>query len=141
MHRPVDDLARFDAEDLATENQVAIVPASHRFASYQQLPMADVQKVPDLPMARWPRIDGSYPEGPEPEVHNQLPLAHQVALGQTLLIIPTSSRAWQWPEHLAVSAADAPEITTVVAWLAGSRSHRIRSLVRTASTLESAPAQ
>lgn len=140
MHRPVDDLAGFDTEDLATESQVAIVPSTHRLASRQRLELAEVEHVPDLPMARWPRINGSYPDGPGPEVHTQSQLAHQVALGQALLVIPTSSRAWQWPEHVAVPVVDAPEITTVIAWPAGRRSQKIRSLIRTASTLESAPA-
>ncbi|MDR7384518.1 LysR family transcriptional regulator [Promicromonospora iranensis] len=135
MHRPVDDLAGFDTEDLCTEGQVAIVPAGHPLASRGQLTLADVADVPGLPIARWPRLDGTYPDGPGPEVHTQSQLAQLVALGKTLLVIPASSRAWQWPEHVAVPVVDAPEITTVLAWPASSRSQAVAALVRSAASL------
>ena len=135
MHRPVDDLAGFDTEDLSTEGQVAIVPARHPLATRAHLTMADVSAVPDLPIARWPRLDGTYPDGPGPEVRTQSQLAQLVALGRTLLVIPASSRAWQWPEHVAVPVVDAPEITTVLAWPANSRSLAVAALVRAAAGL------
>ncbi len=133
MHRPVDDLAGFDTEDLHTEGQVALLPARHPLASRDHLTLADVRNVPDLPMARWPRLDGSYPDGPGPEVHTQSQLAQQVALGLTLLVIPASSRAWQWPAHVAVPVVDAPVIITVSAWPAASRSPSVAALVRSAA--------
>jgi DNA-binding transcriptional LysR family regulator len=133
MHRPVDDLAGFDTEDLQTEGQVAIVPARHPLASRERLTLADVRDVPDLPMARWPQLDGTYPDGPGPEVRTQSQLAQLVALGKALLVIPASSRAWQWPEHVAVPVADAPQITTVLAWPPSSRSPAVASLVRSAA--------
>src|SRR5699024_8543334 len=71
MHHPFDDLAGFDTENLCVEGQVAILPAGHALASRDQLTLADVRNVPDLPIARWPRLDGSYPDGPGPEVHTQ----------------------------------------------------------------------
>lgn len=135
MHHPFDDLAGFDTENLCVEGQVAILPARHALASRDQLTLADVRNVPDLPIARWPRLDGSYPDGPGPEVHTQSQLAQLVALGETLLVIPASSRAWQWPEHVAVPVVDAPEVTTVIAWPPNSRSQAVASLVRTASRL------
>ena len=138
MHRPYDDLAGFDTEDLHTEGQVAIVPAAHPLASRDRLTLADVSDVPDLPIARWPRLDGTYPDGPGPEVHTQSQLAQLVALGRTLLVIPASSRAWQWPEHVAVPVVDAPEVTTVIAWPPGSRSPAVASFVRSAAGLRAA---
>ncbi|MFE6288120.1 LysR family transcriptional regulator [Streptomyces sp. NPDC057877] len=132
MHRPYDDLAGFDTEDLCVEGQVAVVPAGHPLASRDQLTLADVDDVPDLPIARWPRLDGTYPDGPGPEVRTQSQLAQLVALGRTLLVIPASSRAWQWPEHVAVPVVDAPEVTTVIAWPPGSRSLAVASLVSAA---------
>jgi hypothetical protein len=135
MHRPYDDLAGFDSEDLLVEGQVAILPAGHPLASRDRLTLADVSNVPDLPIARWPRLDGSYPEGPGPEVRTQSKLAQLVALGKTLLVIPASSRAWQWPEHVAVPVVDAPEVTTVLAWPSSSRSLAVASLVRAAAGL------
>ncbi|WBB76987.1 LysR family transcriptional regulator [Micromonospora sp. WMMD1128] len=140
MHRPVDDLAGFDTEDLLTEGQVAMLPAGHPLAARDQLTLAEVQHVPGLPIARWPRLDGTYPEGPGPEVRTQSQLAQLVALGRTLLVIPASSRAWQWPQHVAVPVVDAPAITTVLAWPAGSRSRAVAGIVRTAAGLrDSAP--
>lgn len=139
MHRPVDDLAGFDTEDLHTEGQVAIVPAAHPLASRDRLTMAEVSAVPDLPIARWPRLDGTYPDGPGPEVHTQSQLAQLVALGRTLLVIPASSRAWQWPQHVAVPVVDAPPITTVVAWPPSSTSPAVAALVRTAAGLRDTP--
>jgi DNA-binding transcriptional LysR family regulator len=135
MHRPFDDLAGFDTEDLLTEGQVAILPAAHFLAARDQLTFAEVRDVPDLPIARWPRLDGSYPDGPGPEVRTQSKLAQLVALGRTLLVIPASSRAWQWPEHVAVPVLDAPDVTTVLAWQPGNRSQALASFVRTAATL------
>jgi hypothetical protein len=135
MHRPYDDLAGFDTEDLHVEGQVAILPAGHPLASRDRLTMADVRDVPGLPIARWPRLDGSYPDGPGPEVHTQSQLAQLVALGRTLLVIPASSRAWQWPEHVAVPVVDAPDVTTVIAWRPSSHSQAVASLVRSAAGL------
>ena len=139
MHRPFDDLAGFDTEDLIVEGQVAILPAAHPLAAREQLTLAEVSDVPDLPIARWPRLDGTYPPGPGPEVRTQSQLAQLVALGRTLLVIPASSRAWQWPEHVAVPVVDAPEVTTVLAWPASSRSPAVAALVRSAAGLDKNP--
>lgn len=138
MHQPFDDIAGFDTEDLYVESQVAILPAGHPLASRDQLTLADVSDVPDLPIARWPRTDGSYPDGPGPEVRTQSQLAQLVALGKTLLVIPASSRAWQWPEHVAVPVVDAHTVTTVIAWRP-SRHSAVASLVRSAASLHGAP--
>ena len=135
MHRPVDDLAGFDSVDLHAEGQVAIVPAAHPLAARDELTLAEVSDVPELPMARWPRLDGTYPDGPGPEVRTQAQLAQLVALGRTLLVIPASSRAWQWPEHVAVPVTDAPEITTVLAWPRERRSAAVEALLRVADGL------
>lgn len=132
MHRPYDDLAGFETEELCVEGQVAILPAAHPLASRDRLTLAEVGEVPDLPIARWPRLDGSYPDGPGPEVRTQSKLAQLVALGRTLLVIPASSRAWQWPEHVAVPVVDAPEVTTVIAWPPSGRSEEVAPLVRAA---------
>ncbi|RSN71995.1 LysR family transcriptional regulator [Actinomadura sp. WAC 06369] len=139
MHRPYDDLAGFDTEDLCVEGQVAILPAAHPLAARERLALADVQNVPGLPIARWPRLDGTYPDGPGPEVRTQSQLAQLVALGRTLLVIPASSRAWQWPEHVAVPVVDAPRVTTVIAWPPSSRSRAVASLVRSAAGLRGEP--
>lgn len=135
MHRPYDDLAGFDTQDLCVEGQVAILPRHHPLAAYEQLTLAEVSDVPDLPIARWPRLDGSYPDGPGPEVRTQSALAQLVALARTLLVIPTSSRAWQWPEHVAVPVLDAPDVTTVLAWPPRAHSPALAALGRAATGL------
>ncbi|MGN9809578.1 LysR family transcriptional regulator [Micromonospora sp. BQ11] len=135
MHRPYDDLAGFDTQDLHVEGQVALLPVGHPLAAREHLTMAQVRDVPDLPIARWPRLDGSYPEGPGPEVRTQAQLAQLVALGRTLLVIPASSRAWQWPDHVAVPVVDAPTVTTVIAWPRRAYSPAIAALVRSAAEL------
>ncbi|MFI6044821.1 LysR family transcriptional regulator [Nocardia sp. NPDC051321] len=135
MHRPYDDLAGFSTEDLYVEGQIALLPAAHPLAARDRLTLAEVSEVPGLPIARWPRLDGSYPDGPGPEVHTQAQLAQLVALGKTLLVIPASSRAWQWPEHVAVPVVDAPDVTTVIAWPPSTLSPAIAALVRSAVRL------
>ncbi|TPW74016.1 LysR family transcriptional regulator [Schumannella soli] len=132
MHRPFDDLAGFETADLLTEPQVAIVPSSHPLAARSEVTREEVANVPGLPIARWPRLDGSYPEGDGPEVRSQTQLAQLVALGRTLLVIPRSSRAWQWPEHTAVPVVDAPHSTTLLAWPHGHGSADVDRLVATA---------
>ncbi|MFG1797726.1 LysR family transcriptional regulator [Nocardia sp. NPDC049149] len=135
MHRPYDDLAGFDTENLCVESQVAILPATHPLALREQLTLADVADVPDLPIARWPRLDGSFPAGRGPKVRTQSQIAQLVALGKTLLVIPASSRAWQWPEHIAVPVIDAPDVTTVIAWPPTTHSPEVAALVHTAAAL------
>ena len=135
VHRPFDDVAEFAPADLHVEGQVALLPAGHPLAARDRLTLAEVRDVPGLPIARWPRLDGSYPDGPGPEVRTQSQLAQLVALGRTLLVIPASSRAWQWPDHVAVPVVDAPDVTTALAWPPSGRSPAVAALVRAAAAL------
>jgi DNA-binding transcriptional LysR family regulator len=132
MHRTYDDLTGFETEDLRTEDQVAILPRTHPLAARESLVQADLRDLPDLPAARWPRPDGSYPDGLGPEVRSQAQLAQLVALSRTVIVIPRSSRTLQWPEHVAVPVVDAVLATTVVAWPAGSTSPDVARVVRNA---------
>jgi DNA-binding transcriptional LysR family regulator len=135
MQRPFDALAGFDTEDLLTEQQVAILPAGHPLAARACLTMADISDVPDLPVARWPRQDGTYEPGPGPEIHDLSQLAQLIALGHTLAVLCASSRSWLWSAHTAVPLTDALHVTTVLAWPAHSRSRAVAALVRTAARL------
>lgn len=136
MHAPFDLMTGLESVEILTEGQVAILPASHPLAKRSSLTMAEVSNVPDLPIARWPRPDFTYPPGPGPEVRSQSQLAQLVALGRTLLVIPASSRAWQWPEHAAVPVTDAPLATTLLAWPAGVQSPALAALVETAKQIK-----
>jgi DNA-binding transcriptional LysR family regulator len=135
MQRPFDALAGFDTEDLLTEQQVAVLPAGHPLAARTSLTMADVSDVPDLPVARWPRQDGTYEPGPGPEIHDQSQLAQLIALGHTVAVICASARSWLWSAHAAIPLTDSPHVTTVLAWPPHSRSRAVAGLVRTAAQL------
>lgn len=134
MHAPFNSLAGFDSEELATEGQVAVLPAGHPLAARTSLTVAEAADIPGLPPARWAR-HGAYPPGPGPEVHDQTQLAQLIALGRTVAFYPESARAWLWAEHAAVPLSDAPPVTTHIAWPAHSRSLALASLVRTAARL------
>jgi DNA-binding transcriptional LysR family regulator len=135
MQRPFDALAGFDTEDLLTEQQVAILPAGHPLAARTSLTMADISDVPDLPVARWPRQDGTYEPGPGPKIHDQSQLAQLIALGHTMAVICASARSWLWSAHAAVPLTDASHVTTVLAWPPHTRSLAVAGLVRTAAQL------
>ncbi|MFF4451997.1 LysR family transcriptional regulator [Streptomyces goshikiensis] len=135
LHPLFSSLAGFDSEELLTEDQVAILPAEHPLAARPFLSMAEVSDVPDLPLPRWPRPDGSYPPGPGPEIREPSQLAQLIALGRTLAVIPASARAWLWTAHAAVPLTDAPSVTTHIAWPPHSRSRALAGLIRTATRL------
>ena len=133
VHSPYDVFDEFDSQELLTEGQVAIVPRGHPLALRPRLSVAEVADVPGLPIARWPRHDRSYPPGPGPEVHTPSQMAQLVSLGRALQVIPGSSWAWQWPDHVAVPVLDAPLVTTLLARPASARSSsRLDGLVRAA---------
>jgi DNA-binding transcriptional LysR family regulator len=135
MQRPFDALTGLDTEDLLTEQQVAILPAGHPLAARPSLTMAEISGIAGLPVARWPRPDGTYEPGPGPEIHDLSQLAQLIALGQTMAVLCASSRSWLWSAHVAVPLTDAPHVTTVLAWPEQSRSRAIAQLVRTAAEL------
>ena len=132
LHHPFDDTAGFDTEALATEGQVAVLPAGHPLSTRAELRLADLDDVPDLPQPRWPRPDGTYADGPGPQVQSQTQLLQLVALGRTVLVVPDSARSQLHDGLVAVPVVDAPEVTTVIAWPAHSRSRAVADLVRTA---------
>jgi DNA-binding transcriptional LysR family regulator len=135
LHQPYDDTAGFDIEELHTEGQVAILPAGHSLTTREHLTLNDLADVPDLPLPRWPRPDGSYPAGPGPEVQNHTQLLQLISLGRSLMVSPDSCRSQLRGDVVAVPVADAPAITTVIAWPPHSRSRPVADLVRTALRL------
>jgi hypothetical protein len=135
LHQPYDDTAGFDIEEIHVEGQVAILPAGHVLTTHRDLTLNDLADVPDLPLPRWPGPDGTYPAGPGPEVQNHTQLLQLISLGRTLMVSPDSCRSQLRDDVIAVPVADAPQITTVIAWPPHSRSRAVADLVRTALRL------
>ncbi|MFG1865370.1 LysR family transcriptional regulator [Microbispora bryophytorum] len=135
LHRPFDSTVGFDFEELCTEGQVVVLPAAHPLAGRAHLRMADVTALSGLPMPRWPRVDGTYPDGPGPEVRDHAQLLQLIALGRASAVLPESSRAQLRRDLAAVPVLDAPAVTTVIAWPPHSRSQAVAGLVRAATRL------
>ncbi|MEE4541324.1 LysR family transcriptional regulator [Streptomyces sp. V4-01] len=135
LHRPFDSTAGFDTEELHTEGQVVVLPAGHPLTGRAGVRMADVAALPGLPMPRWPRLDGTFPDGAGPPVHNSTQLLQLIALGRASAIMPESVRAELRDGLVTVPVADAPTVTTVIAWPPHSRSRPVAALVRAATRL------
>jgi DNA-binding transcriptional LysR family regulator len=132
LHRPFDSTAGFDTEELCTERQVVVLPAGHPLATRPHVTMADVTGLPGLPLPRWPDRDGTYADGPGPQVRDAAQLHQLIALGRTCAVLPESGRPQLRDDVAAVPVLDAPPVTTVMAWPAHSRSRAVAALVRTA---------
>lgn len=135
LHLPYDSTSGFDTEVLSQEGQLALLPAGHPLSTRDHLRMADLKAVPDLPMPRWPRRDGSYPDGPGPEVRDNTQLLQLIALGRTLAVLPESVRVQLHGGIAVVPVPDAPVVTTLIAWPPHSRSRGLAALVRAATRL------
>ncbi|MPQ96951.1 LysR family transcriptional regulator [Modestobacter sp. I12A-02628] len=135
LHLPFDDTTGLDTDELVTEGQVVVLPSGHPLAAHRALRLGDLADVPGLPHPRWPRPDGSYPDGPGPEVRDHTQLLQLISLGRTLFVAPDSVRAQLRDDVVAVPVVDAPLVTTVIAWPPHSRSLAVAALVRTALRL------
>jgi DNA-binding transcriptional LysR family regulator len=135
LHRPFDSTTGFDTEDLLTEGQVVVLPAGHPLTSRAHLRMADVAALPGLPMPRWPDPDGTYPDGPGPQVRDHAQLLQLIALGRASAILPGSSRAHLRADLATVPVLDAPAVTTVIAWPPHMRSRAVAGLVQASTRL------
>ncbi|MFC4048697.1 LysR family transcriptional regulator [Actinomadura syzygii] len=135
LHRPYDSTVGFDTEELATEGQVVVLPAGHPLTVEARVRMADVADLPGLPMPRWPRPDGTYPEGAGPAVRDHVQLLQLIALGRASAVLPDSVRPLLRDDVAVVPVVDAPRVTTVIAWPPHSRSLALAGLVRTATGL------
>jgi DNA-binding transcriptional LysR family regulator len=135
LHRPFDSTAGFDTEELYTEGQVVVLPAGHPLTCRHNVQMAEVTELPGLPMPRWPNSDGTYPDGPGPQVRDHVQLSQLIALGRASAILPESCKDYLPGGLAAVSVLDAPAVTTVIAWPPQSRSRAVAGLVRTATRL------
>jgi LysR family transcriptional regulator, benzoate and cis,cis-muconate-responsive activator of ben and cat genes len=135
LHRPFDSTLGFDTEDLRTEGQVAVLPAGHPLTRRPHLRMAEVTALPGLPLPRWPDRDGTYPDGPGPQVREHAQLFQLIALGRASAVLPESVQTHLRRDLATVPVPDAPRVTTVIAWPPHSRSRAIAGLVRAATRL------
>lgn len=135
LHLPFDSAVGLDTEILCTGGQVAIPPTSHSLAGRSQIRMAEVTALPELPMARWPSADGSYPEGPGAEIRNLTQLCQLVAFGRTTVIMPESAGTDLRRDLAAVPVLDTPPVTTVIAWPSQSRLRAVADQIRVATRL------
>ena len=135
LHRPFDTTVGLDTEELCTEGQVVVLPAGHPLTGRTDVQMAEVTALPGLPMPRWPGRDGTYPDGPGPQVRDPAQLLQLIALGRASAVLPDSCRAQLRGDLAAVPVPDAPTVTTVIAWPPHSRSRAVAGLVRTATRL------
>jgi DNA-binding transcriptional LysR family regulator len=135
LHRPFDDTAGFDTEELRTEGQVVVLPAGHPLTTRSEVHLAEITGLPGLPLPRWPHLDGTYPDGDGPPVRDNVQLLQLIALGRACAVLPESVRTHLGDDLAAVPVVDAPRVTTVIAWPPHSRSLAVAGLVRAASRL------
>ncbi|WP_435172540.1 LysR family transcriptional regulator [Actinacidiphila sp. bgisy145] len=135
LHLPFDSTAGFDTEELRVEGQVAVLPSGHPLATRGELRVADMAELPGLPLPRWPRFDGTFPDGPGPEVHDHTQLLQLISLGRAAAVLPEASRAGLHEGLTAVPLTDAPTVTTVIAWPPHSTSRPLAALITTATRL------
>ena len=135
LHLPFDDTDGLDLEELATEDQVLVLPAGHPLTGRTDLTEAESRVIPGLPLPRWPDREGRYAPGPGVEVHDVTQLLQMVSLGRAAVVLPDSVRAQLRDDVTVVPITDAPRVTTVIAWPRHSRSPGVAGLVRTAVRL------
>ncbi|WP_328466806.1 LysR family transcriptional regulator [Streptomyces sp. NBC_00448] len=135
LHLPFDSTAGFDTEKLRSEEQVVVLPAGHPLATRTELRMADVAALPDLPLPRWPDVEGTFPDGPGPQVRDHTQLLQLISLSRAAAILPESSRTHLLDDLTAVPLVDAPKVITVIAWPPHTHSRPLAALVRTATRL------
>jgi LysR family transcriptional regulator, benzoate and cis,cis-muconate-responsive activator of ben and cat genes len=135
LHRPFDSTTGFDTVELTTEPQVAVLPAGHPYTGRTSLTLAQASAVPGLPLPRWPCRDGTYPDGPGPEVGDHTQLLQLIALNRAVAVLPESCRTQLGRDLVTVPVPDAPLVTTVIAWPPHSRSRALAGLVQAATRL------
>lgn len=135
LHRPFDDLSGFDVDVLSVEDQVLVLPAGHPASGRASMTVAEARSMPDLPLPRWPHLDGSYPDGPGPELRDLTQVLQLVRLGRAAIVLPESARVNLGDGLAVVPLADAEQVTTVIAWPPHSTSTGVAGLVRTAARL------
>ena len=122
---PHDDTEGFAYEELLTEQDVAVLPRTHRLADRRSLTLADLR---DEQLPRWP----SSPPNGGPLVRDPAQLMQLIALGRTIALLPASSQHHLRTDLVAVPVTDAPTSTLAIAWQEDSRSKPLAALIQAA---------
>ena len=107
------------------------VPRGHPLASRTEFRTSELA---DLPLPRWPRPDGGYPDGPGPEVRDLTQLRQLISLDRAIAVLPDSIRQGG-DDLVGIPVVDAEPVTTLIAWPPHSRSRAVADLVRCATRL------
>ena len=135
LHQPFDDPSGLEVVVMGVEEQVLILPSGHTSNTVSSMSMAEAASIPDLPLPRWPHLDGTYPDGPGPELRDLTQVLQLVRLGRTAVVLPESARTNLRDGLAVVPLRDAPRVTTVIAWPSHRTSAGAAALVRTATRL------
>ena len=111
-----------------------VLPAGHPLSRRSEVRLADVSALATCPCRAGPP-DGSYPDGPGPQVRDHAQLLQLIALGRAWRSCRSRSAGPLRDDLAAVPVLDAPTVTTVIAWPPHSRSRALAGLVRTATRL------
>src|SRR5579859_364482 len=101
---PYDDLAGFDTEPLLTQDQVAMLPRTHRLAGRAVLTLADLA---GEQQPRWPGEHAQAADGRPPQVRDLSQVMQLIALGRLVAVLPDSVRQRAWPDVVCVPLLDA----------------------------------
>ncbi len=96
---------------LHVEGRVAILPADHRLAGRSELRLADLA---EETLPRWRGVPGEQWTGPE--VADVTQMAHLVAAGRMVAVLPRSLVEPVPPGLVRVPVVDAPPNRLVLAW-------------------------
>ncbi|MFI7680038.1 LysR family transcriptional regulator [Actinophytocola sp. NPDC049390] len=122
---PHDDAEGLAYEELLTEQEVAVLPRTHRLADRPALRLADLR---DEQFPRWP----ADPPNGGPLVRDPAQLLQLIALGRTIALLPASVRHHLRNDLVTVPVTDAPISTLAIAWQEDSRSKPLAALIQAA---------
>jgi DNA-binding transcriptional LysR family regulator len=130
---PHDDTEGFAYEELLTEQDMAVLPRTHRLADRTSLTMAE------LAGEQFPQWPGSPPNG-GPPIQDNAQLMQLIALGRTIALLPASCEDHLRPGLVCVPVTDAPTSTLAIAWDEDARSRKLAALVEAAVACAARPA-
>jgi len=113
LYVPFDPLDGLAHETLHVEQRVAVLPAGHRLAGRAELRLADLA---GETLPRWRGVPGQPEPGSGPDVADVVQLAHLVAAGQVVAVLPRSLLEPVPPGVVRIPVADAPPSRLVLAW-------------------------